>query len=79
MSCFFSCVNVFVYESIHVYKQFISVLCVCVCYYCFSFFNVYNKHNNGQITSLKLLLIVTHLSTSNTIFPKKLKRFSKIS
>ena len=23
--------NVFVYESIHVYKQFISVLCVCVC------------------------------------------------
>ena len=26
---FFYCVNVFVYESNHVYKQYISVLCVC--------------------------------------------------
>ena len=54
MSCFFSCVNVFVYESNRVYKYFISVLCMC--YYWFFFFNVYNKHNMGFVPETKYLV-----------------------
>ena len=49
---------VFVYESNHVdYNNlFISVVfrdyLACLCYYCFSLLNVYNKHNNSCLVYL---------------------------